>query len=148
MKHLCILIAIQLFTIPSFCQQIEAGTHEVSKDFLAKSKKQKTAGWILTGTGTATLLFVLLVDATQQVGGELVNVITLGTIPKPENKSYAAGYISSAALLVGGISLLSASSKNKKKAANLSLQNQAVTSAVRGSLITTNIPSVTLKISL
>lgn len=148
MKHLFILIAIQLLAISSFCQQIEAGTHEVSKDFLAKSKKQKNAGWILTGTGTATLLFVLFVDATQQVGGTLVSVITLGVIPKPENKSYAAGYIAGAALLAGGISLFAVSSKNKKKAATLSLQNQASTIAVRGSRMTTNIPSVTLKISL
>ncbi len=148
MKHLLILITIQFFTAPAFCQQTVPGTHAVSKDFLAKSKKQKTAGWILTGTGTATLLFVAFTDASQEIGGVLVHTFSLGFIPQPENKSYAAGYALSTALLAGGISLFVISSKNKKKATNFSLQNQASTSAFKGTLTTTDIPSLTVKISL
>ena len=148
MKQLFILIGIQLLTIPSFCQQVEAHTPEVSKDFLIKSKKQKTAGWILTGSGTATLLFVAIVDATQEVGGVLVNTFSLGTIPRPENKSYATGYAIGTALLAGGITLFAISSKNKKKATNLSLQNQVSIRSFKGKLVNADIPSLTLKINL
>ncbi len=73
---------------------------------------------MLTGAGTAGLIATLGADASQAIGGGLTTVFSLGTV-EPEYKSYTVHYLLSAAAIIGGITLFTASSKNKRKAKTL-----------------------------
>jgi len=99
----------------SFGQQITPTHNWKESDYYKKSKKQKTAAWILTGTGTAGLLFTLAADAAQVTAGAFTTLFSLGEV-EPEYKSYAVPYLISAACVVSGVWLFIGSSHNRKKA--------------------------------
>jgi hypothetical protein len=105
------------FITNSFSQQTEAQPSEITPniDYLKKSKKQKTAAWVLTGAGAVGLLGTVAADMSQVAGGVLITIITIGTV-EPEYKSYTGHYLLSTALLGAGIGYFIASSKSKKKA--------------------------------
>ena len=115
MKKIIILTMLLAFVAASFAQQAPPTQDWKESDYYKKSKKQKTAAWILTGVGTAGLLVTAVADAGQVMTGALVTVISVG-IYEPEYKSYTVPYVISAACVVSGIYLFIASSKNKKKA--------------------------------
>jgi hypothetical protein len=75
----------------------------VKTDYLAKSKKQRKAGWILTGTGAAITtvgLVVGMVEATEEGFGSLAYALAGEEQPETESKSI------SGPLLIGGTALL------------------------------------------
>ena len=115
MKKIIILTMLLAFVAASFGQQITPNQDWKETNYYKKSKKQKTAAWILTGVGTAGLLVTAVADAGQVMTGALVTVISVGTY-EPEYKSYTVPYVISAACVVSGIYLFIASSKNKRKA--------------------------------
>lgn len=86
--------------------------------YLKKSKKQKTAAWLLTSAGTAGLITTLMLDVNQTTGGIFVTMFTLGTV-EPQYKSYTAYYLLSAAAVTGGIIYFIAAKKSRQKAAAL-----------------------------
>jgi hypothetical protein len=74
MKKIFILTMVLAFVGVSFGQQINPEQNWKETDYYKKSKKQKTAAWILTGVGTAGLLVTAVADAGQVMTGALVTV--------------------------------------------------------------------------
>lgn len=115
MKKIFVLTSLLVYATASFSQQVVPKQPLTQADYLKKSKKQKTAAWILTGAGTACLIVTTVADAGQSVNGGLTTLFSPGTV-EPEYKSYTVPYLLSAACAISGIYLFIASSKNKKKA--------------------------------
>ena len=90
----------------SFSQQPVPMQHWTDTEYYKKSKKQKTAGWIFTGVGSAVLLTTLLTDAfASAISGF-----------EKSASGIAVPYTIGAACVATGIVLFVASSGNKKKA--------------------------------
>lgn len=107
-------------------------THKVdANSLIQKSKKQKTAAWIMLGGGAGMALAGLVImakDAGQETAGLLITVFTLGTVIPEEPKKSTAGpvlAIAGTGAMLGSIPLFSASAKNKRKA-NLILKHETV----------------------
>jgi len=115
MKKIIILTMLLGFTTTSFGQQITPNQDWKETDYYKKSKKQKTAAWILTGVGTAGLLVTFSADAAQVATGTFTTFVSLGTV-ESEYKSYTVPYLLSTACVLSGVYLFVASSKNKNKA--------------------------------
>jgi len=115
MKKIFVLTILLALVSTSFGQQITPNQHWTESDYYKKSRKQKTAAWILTGTGTAGLLVTFAADAGQTTTEVLTTVFSGGTV-EPEYKSLTVPYLLSTACVLSGIYLFIASSKNKKKA--------------------------------
>jgi len=149
MKKIIILKLLLAVVAASFGQQMTPNPPWTESDYYIKSKKQKTAAWILTGVGTAGLIATLAADAGQSVGGALTTVFSAGTV-EPEYKSYTVPYLISAASVIGGIYLFVASSKNKKKAIAASVTiNMEKAPALRGTVLSKrSFPAVGVRISL
>ena len=150
MKKIIILTMFLAFVSASFGQQITPNQNWKESDYYKKSKKQKTAAWILTSAGTVGLLATLTADASQVTEGALITVISLGTEEPPAYKSYTVPYLLSTASLLSGIYLFIASSKNKKKAKAASvfidMENARV---LQGTVLhNQSFPSVGVKIHL
>jgi len=106
MKKIFILISLIISSATSFSQGKDSSTRFTKKDYLQKSKNQKTAAWLLTGGAVAMSIGALVHDMN--------NVFT-------DASGSTDLYIVSAAMLTGGITMFIASSKNKKKANAISL---------------------------
>ena len=115
MRKIIILTMLHAFVSTSFSQQITPQQNWKDSDYYKRSKKQKTAAWILTGVGTVGLLVTLTADAGQATAGVLTTVFSGGYV-EPEYKSYTVPYLLSTACVISGVYLFIASSKNKKKA--------------------------------
>jgi hypothetical protein len=111
------MLALLLFLLlcgPLMAQQTE--TPPVPPvDYLKKSKRQYTTGYILTGTGFAGVIGTLVVQVTRTTGEAFVTVITLGYY-QPDPPNYAPYYLASTAVLGAGIIYLVSAGQNKKKA--------------------------------
>ena len=83
-------------------------------DYMEKSKRQRSAAAILLGGGTAGLLLTATADLANALGDGL----TTSIFPYAETneKSFAAFYLSSLAVIGAGTALLVSSGKNKRKA--------------------------------
>ena len=132
MKKLTILSILFSFSSGIFSQQTEPAPSLTKQDYLRKSKTQKTAAWILLGTGTLTA--------------------TLGTIKV--NPDYGES-TNRAYLLIGGLVMIGASvplfiasGSNRKKAASISFRNRFVPQMKNGDLVNRQIRSIYLKINL
>jgi hypothetical protein len=148
MKKPTIFITLFLFAISSFGQQSTAtSAPKPNTDYIKKSKNQKTAAWIMLGSGAAL-------------------VITGIIIPKGESKGFTGSYYGLPAeeyendgikAAVGGIGLLFmlgsipffiASGKNKRRATSLSFNNMKTLQIKNSSFVYQPIPAVSLKINL
>jgi hypothetical protein len=96
-----------------------------------KSKKQKTAAWLLMGGGVGMALTGMIItakDVGQEFAGLFVSVLTLGTFVPEEPKKRAAGpvlTIAGTGAMLGSIPLFVASAKNKKQSAVI-LKNESL----------------------
>lgn len=125
------------FPAISFSQKTNDPTPSVQKDYLQKSKHQKTAAWILLGGGTALIATGIIVgtgeDAyfTDAAGGAAVAGI---------------GILST----IASIPLFIASGKNKKKAMNLTanIKMEKTTNFGRESFVQGSYPAIAFKINL
>jgi cytochrome bd-type quinol oxidase subunit 2 len=149
MKKIIISTMLLAFATASFCQQVAPKQHWTETDYYKKSKKQKTAAWILTGAGTAGLIITTIADAGQSVNGGLTTLFSLGTV-EPEYKSYTVPYLLSAACVISGIYLFIASSKNKKKAkaATVFINMEKAPVLQQAMIRNQSFPALVLKISL
>ena len=104
MKQLTILILLIFSAVNSSSQPKTTASSLTKTDYLQKSKRQKTAAFIMLGGGMAVLLAGVIIEATNwdsSVGNVLASVGALSE--------------------VGSIPLFIASAKNKKKAMNASV---------------------------
>jgi hypothetical protein len=149
MKKIVILTMLLAFVVATFGQQITPKQHWTESDYYKKSKKQKTAAWIFTATGTTGLLVTLALDAGQTTTGVLTTVFSGGLV-EPEYKSYTVPYLLSGACVISGIYLFIASSKNKKKAKAASVYMDMENSQILRGTVFNNLsfPAVGVKIHL
>jgi len=138
MKKLILIITAILFFFKSFSQQTNHAPSLSKQDYLTKSKKQKTAAWGVLGVGTVMLIG----------GGYIAGHETFDNDGEDE-EVVAAGVVAAigVAAMVGSIPLFIASSRNKRKAMSLSLENEKFRSLENCSLVYRSMPAVSLKIN-
>jgi hypothetical protein len=148
MKKLFFFSIFSVTAAAGYAQEIKPNTLAVKQDYLQKSKKQKTAAWILLGGGTTagTIgLFMVFKEAAKVT----TPAVLLPGQPKPDEAKANGGgilMIAGGAAIIGSIPLFTAASKNKKKAFAVSFKNIQVIQ--KNSFVYTAAPSVSLTISL
>ena len=140
----------------AFCQQIDLSPSLTKQDYHLKSKRQKTAAWVLLAGGfTLSTIGTILASpkATEDIGYTVLlfpNLIAGSAQPKPQNDYTGETIllITGTAAMVASISLFITSGKNKRKAMSLSFINESAPQFQKGSFVYTIIPSLKLKINL
>ena len=135
MKKMIFFSTVSLFTLSSFSQTLNPTL--TKDDYLQKSKKQKTTGWILFIGGTTMAVIGGLVFSDNFDYGS-------------DAETDASGY-----LVLGGVfvDLLSipffiSSSKNARKAASISLETQKLSPLEYNNTIPKQQMALTLRIGL
>ena len=127
-----------------------ASAQEMTKqDYLEKSRKQKTAGFILLGGGVAVVGIGAIVSATNAVG-LTVSCIGLNCSQAAENGLEAGGVIMlvGALSVAGSIPLFISAGNNRKKAAAMSFSNEPLYIPKYAGNLPRAVPSITLKIRI
>lgn len=106
MQRLLICTMLFLMTTSSFCQETKINQYLTQQNYLQKSKKQKTAAWILLGGGVAVVVGSAILDVSSDWS-------------KSETPYLVGIYIGGASML-GSLPLFITSSRNKRKAMNAS----------------------------
>ena len=147
MKKIIILNMLLAIAAVSFGQQNTPDQHWKESDYYKKSKKQKTAAWILTGAGVTGLIVTLGVDMGQTSTEVLT---TLFTGVEQEHKPLTVPYLLSAASVIGGTYLFFASSKNRKKARAASVNiNMEKAPVIQGTVFSNqSFPALGVRIDL
>jgi len=137
MKKIMFCFTLFSFSVISFCQKTNDSIPTVKKDYLQKSKNQKTAGWILLGGGTALIATGFIVGSGEN-----------STFDDAAAGALLAGVGVLSAL--GSIPLFVASGKNKKKAMNMSttFKMEKVRIFETQSFVQSSYPAVVFKINL
>jgi hypothetical protein len=147
MKKYLFLVAMLTFCINAFNQQTKSFPALTKEDYLKKSKKQKTADWILLGGGTVFTITGFAIGINSYASSFFGIDITTGRV----DKNITTGsifFFTGAAAVLGSIPLFIAAHKNKKKAMNFSFKNEMAPQLSNGSFINRPVPSLSLKISL
>ena len=142
MKKAINCLVLLIVVLATFGQQNNPSLNLPKQDYLQKSKHQKTAAWIMLGGGAILFSVGSILSAH-----DVVDVFT----GQPQNANPVLDDVlaaTGAAAMLGSIPLFIAPSKNKKKAASLSLKDELIPQVFRSSLEYHNIPSVTLKVAL
>lgn len=135
MKKFIFSLMFLLFVLKSFSQTPTSLEH--SKDYyLKKSKNQKTTAWILLGTGTA-LIGVGLIDGSKKT-----------TLSEGSGDFWFYALTVGVAADLASIPFFISSSKNKKRAASITINNQNILLPQQSSLCLKMQPAITLKINL
>jgi hypothetical protein len=143
MKKIILYTLLLVIPAASFSQSTTDNAPVVKTDYLQKSKKQKTAAWVLLGGGTLLSSIGLVIAADNVFSG-----IGIGS-----SGSYNTGMVlfyTGGAAMFGSIPFFISSAKNKRKAmspsAGLKMEKAPV---FKQSLFTQNsYPAISLKISL
>ena len=148
MKKIIILKMLLAIAAASFGQQNTTDQHWKESDYYKKSKKQKTAAWILTGAGVAGLIVTMSVDMGQTTSEALTTIFSGGTVEE-EHKSLAVPYLLSAASVISGTYLFFASSKNRKKAKASVTLNMEKAPVIQGTVFSNqSFPALGVRIGL
>lgn len=102
MRKCFICTVLLLMTLSSFCQQTDFSQSLTQQNYLQKSKKQKTAAWILLGGGAAIAVGAAILDVSSDWS-------------KSETP-YLVALSAGCASMLGSIPLFIASKRNKTKA--------------------------------
>ena len=120
-----------LFSVSVFSQEVVKN----SEYYLAKSKRQKSGGWIMLGGGAALIGTGFLIgDREESSFDDAATGAILGGV----------GVL----LMLGSIPVFIASGKNKRKASSISFNNMMTPQIKNSSLVYIPIPAVSLKINL
>ena len=153
MKKLLSLIVLTIVSFHLYSQEMQAVEYEpVKTDYLAKSKKQRAAGWILTGTGSAVIGIGLVVSMTQVAEETAIGFASMfpgaEEVPEPEAQTKGGGalLLAGTAMLATGITFLSIAKKNKRKVLSMSFINQSSQHLRYNTVMNTSVPSVRLRL--
>lgn len=137
MKKIMVCFVGLVFSITCLCQKTNDSVPTVEKDYLQKSKNQKTAGWILLGGGTALI-----------VTGFIIGNGENSTFDDAAEGALLAGVGVLSAL--GSIPLFVASGRNKKIAMKMTTRIKMENTAIpeKQSLAQRSYPALAFKISL
>ena len=130
MKSITICVLLLALTTASFSQQTLQSIPSVKTDYLQKSKHQKTAAWILLGSGVTVFAIAAPGNVSFDVLGTLVVVGSLSTL--------------------GSIPLFIASARNKRKARAATAFFKKETAPVirQSSFVQNSFPVLSVKINL
>jgi hypothetical protein len=146
-----VMIKITIFAIlfvvsaTSFCQQIDPNGLSMRDHYQKKSKNQKTAAWFLLGGGTAMVVAARIV-AQNQIEND-----PFGTVLFAKNLGGSAAlFAGGICAALGSIPLFVASARNKKKAAevSLNLKIEKTTAFQKAGLRLHSYPATSLQIKL
>ena len=136
MKCLFILFAVLLLNNNSNAQQDTSIAHTTKEDLLLKSRKQKTAGWIMIIGGTA----IAIAGYTTYVN-HVQNSSSIWAFA--DGNGLLVGTVGIAITTVGGI-LIRSSKRNKSKAMSMSFTNQPLNFYSKNHTHVASVPSLTL----
>jgi hypothetical protein len=130
MKKIIFYLIVFILPATSFCQKTTDSVPVVKTDYLAKSKSQKTAAFILLGIGATTLTIAAVGDLDLDVLGAVVVVGGAATI--------------------ASIPLFLASGKNKRKARNMTTNIKMEKSTIfeKQSFVQRSYPALSFNIKL
>ena len=132
MKKLVCLSLLLIISIMIFSQQNPIFVPGTTKqDYLRKSKNQKTAAWVLLGTGTLSVL-VASIEVNPDYG-------------ESTNRSFLA--IGGLALIGASVPNFIASSRNRKKAMSLSFNINRIPEMRKNNFAYVPVRSLSLRIS-
>jgi hypothetical protein len=149
MKKITFFVLLLTIATASYSQEIAAPIAGLTKqDYLQKSKHQKTAAWILVGSGT-----VLGTIGTIKILKEAVKIplVLLPGEPVPDNaKANWGGAITviGGAAIICSVPLFVAAGKNKTKGAVISFKNTPTQTLLKNSFVYNYIPSVSVTFRL
>ena len=153
-KKLAIVTLLLTMSCPLFSQRNEPSQILTREDYLRKSRHQRIGGAILVSCGTISYL-VGTVVALRQAGDDISR--TIGGIfdPNIQPRKSSQGaintfFITGTVELVTGIVLFIAAGNNRRKAKNasVSFKPERIFQLQKSNLVSTIIPSVSLRISL
>ena len=129
MKKIIVYFLMLVLPVISFCQKTSDSVPVVKTDYLAKSKSQKTAAFILLGIGVTTLTIAAVGDLDLDILGTVVIVGGAATI--------------------ASIPLFIASGKNKRRAmkASASIKMETVPLIQKQSYIQNSYPAFSVSFS-
>jgi hypothetical protein len=145
MKKLTILFLLLAIGAAIFGQRNKAVIPATKQDYLQKSKRQKTAAWILLSGGTALAISGAVISAneTAQDIGNIFNA------QYEEGGDAGVGlFIAGFSSMAGSIPLFIASGRNKKKAMSVAFNMQRVPQLQNRMLLNQSVPSIIVKLSL
>ena len=152
MKKLISLIVLAIVSFNLYSQEMQPVERKpVKTDYLAKSKKQRTVGWILTGTGVAVFSAGVVVSMGE-MAEEVAVGITGSLLPPeeqaPETHSRGGGAltITGLALVATGVTFLSIAKKNKRKALSMAFINESSQQLRYNTVMNTSVPSLRLRL--
>ena len=128
MKKTTFLSLTLILSLQLFSQEIQPVEHKpVKTDYLAKSKKQRTVGWMLTGTGIAMTWFgyAMIMKHFEEGFGYSMSM-SAGEPSENLSDAVAVLYLSGIAMVPTGITFLSIAKKNKRKALSMSFRNESL----------------------
>jgi hypothetical protein len=130
MKNLLVFIALQLLIASAYSQDSTLSRPLTKQELLDKSKRQRTAAWILLGAGATAIA----IAAPGNVSFDLLPVLAIG----------------GSAAILGSIPLFIAARRNKKRglAMTADIQIQQTQMIYYGGISTQLMPGLSLKVSL
>jgi len=135
MKKIFVFTMLFITATATFSQQIYSSPTLTKQDYLKKSRHQRSAAALLISTGLLC-----------------AGLGTLAVAINPDSDGHDSGgvffMVTGFAVIGSSIPLFIASSKNKKKAASLSINIEPVSHICKSSLVFSKIPSLTVKINL
>ena len=135
MRKFFICTILLLMTTSSFCQQTNISQSLTQKDYLQKSKSQKTGAWVLLGGGFVVAVGASVLDASSDWS-------------KSETPYLVAIGIGGASMLAS-IPLFIASGRNKRKGMNASTSFQILQNPIptNTGLTLHSTPTLSLKLN-
>lgn len=137
MKHVLVCLVLLMMAPAVFSQRPDSTITLTREDYLLMSKHQKTTGWVFLGVGAGLVASGFIVDAAKQ--------------PSPDDP-YEISATGASMIIVGMLSAMGSipffvnSSKNAKRAAEISLNNQNLLIPRNNAFVVMPQPTLTLKI--
>ena len=136
MKKIIICITLLILANAIYSQQSNPTVTLTKKDYLQKSKHQKTAAWILVSGGSLCAMLGTVQFNFAGSDGEV-------------NNSNSIVFLVTGLVAMGAsIPFFIASSKNKKKAADISFRMEKAPQIQQGSFVFHSYPALSFRINL
>ena len=134
MKKIIFCLALLIITNSVYSQQSNPSPTLTKKDYLQKSKNQKTAAWLFMGGGIG--LSILGFQAESRIAGN------------KENSGRTVAIITGLAAVSVGTTLFILATENKKRAESLSFKMEKAPQIQQGSLVNRFYPALSFRIHL
>lgn len=134
MKKIIFCLAVLIVSNSVYSQQTNPPATMTKKDYLQKSKNQKTAAWILMGGG----LGVTILGLTNEKSDD----------NKSDNTGKGVAIVTGLAAISVSTTLFIVATNNKKKGEALSFKMEKAPQLQQGSLVNRYFPALTYKFNL